>query len=270
MNDHFATLVREWSHFGTPLRPSVGDAKIVQRIVAELPTGACVGVLGVTPEIFACEWPTDLTVLAIDHSAAMMRMLWPPKDGPAGARAVLADWTSIPIATATFEAVVGDGCYIVFDYPNGYERLTQEIARVLRPGAKFVIRVFARPEHAESIDDIADAFASGRIDNVNVMKLRLLAALHGVSGSGTGLDEVWRAWNAMPTLPQALIGTRGWTPEEITGIDAYRGKDVRYSLPTLQEFRAIASTHFEEIECAFGSDQLTDRCPTFVFKRRSL
>lgn len=242
----------------------------MQRVVGPLPAGARGAVLGVTPEFFSCEWPRDASVLAVDHSRAMMQKLWPPVKKTANASAVIADWTSIPVASDTFDVVLGDGCYIVFGYPQGYLELTREVVRVLRRGGMFVIRVFVRPDRSESVDEIADAFASARIENINVMKLRLLAALHGASGIGTRLDDAWSAWKAMPAMPSALVGKRGWTPEELTSIDAYRGKEMRYYLPTMQEFRAIASPHLEEIDCAFGSDQLAERCPTFVFRRRAV
>ena len=102
---------------------------------------------------------------------------------------------------------------------------------------------------------------------MHALKLRLLAALHGASGDGSRLDDVWQAWKTMPPLPAALTGVRGWTAEEITGIDSYRGMAARYFLPTLCEFRQSVGAHLREVECAFGADELGDRCPTFVLTR---
>jgi SAM-dependent methyltransferase len=170
----------------------------------------------------------------------------------------------MPIESGTVDLVVGDGCYVVFAHPHGYDTLTREVRRVLKPGGHFAIRVFLRPDDTESVFDVASALAAGEIGSVHALKLRLLAALHAASGEGSLLDDVWQAWRTMPPLPSALIGASGWTAEEITGIESYRGMAARYFLPTLNEFRLSVGAHLREIECAFGADELGERCPTFV------
>ena len=69
----------------------------------------------------------------------------------------------------------------------------------------------------------------------------------------------------MPPLPVALVGARGWTAEEIVGIESYGGLDSRYFLPTLSELRQSLGMSLREKECAWGHYELADRCPTFVF-----
>jgi hypothetical protein len=68
-----------------------------------------------------------------------------------------------------------------------------------------------------------------------------------------------------PRLPARLAGRRGWTPEEIVGVEAYRGMQARYYLPTLAELREAFRPWFVEIECAWGRHELANRCPTLVF-----
>ena len=145
--------------------------------------------------------------------------------------------------------------------------LTREVCRVLRGSGRFVIRVFLRPDQSESVADIARAFALGKIGSVHALKLRLLAALHGATGAGTRLDDVWRAWKTMPSLPVALGEVRGWTSREIVGIEGYRGLETRFFLPTLAEFREILLSALVEVECAWSRHELADRCPTLVFTR---
>ena len=74
--DHFQRLVKTWSQFGPPLRPDSHDSAIVQRIVDGLPAGARAVLLGMTPEIVACRWPQNTQFTAVDHSDAMVQMLW--------------------------------------------------------------------------------------------------------------------------------------------------------------------------------------------------
>lgn len=265
--DHFSQIVANWSYFGPPLRPSPSDTAVVQRVVACLGAGARAIVLGLTPEIVGCDWPVGIRLTAVDHSPSMIAALWPPARGPAHAEAVLADWCAMPIGSGTIDLVAGDGCYVLLAYPNGYAALTHEVRRVLRRGGHFAIRVFLRPDAPESVADIARAVAAGEVGSVHALKLRLLAALHGASGDGSLLDDVWRAWKTLPPLPAVLIDKRGWAAEEITGIESYRGLSARYFLPTQGEFRRSVGTQFREVECTFGADELGDRCPTFVFTR---
>lgn len=264
--DHFSGIAPKWSDWGPPLRPSPDDCAVFQRVVSTLNAGASAVVLGLTPEIIECDWPADIRLTAVDHSRAMFDALWPAKNGPANARAVLGDWCSMPIPSASIDLVAGDGCFVLLDFPDAYAALTREVRRVLRPGGRFVIRVFLRPDRSETIADIALALAKGEIGSAHALKLRLLAAVHGASGHGSRLDDAWQAWSGMSThLPERCFGVRGWTPGEIGGIEWYRGMDARYYLPTLAELREAMHDGFTEVECAWGRHELADRCPTLVF-----
>jgi SAM-dependent methyltransferase len=265
--DHFATIVQQWSHFGPPLRPSPDDTAVMQRVITGLGPSSRAVVLGLTPEILGCTWPGDVDLAAVDHSPAMIRLLWPSGKGPPQARVILADWCTMPIPSNSIDLVASDGCYNSLSYPTGFVKLTREVRRVLRPLGRFVIRVFLRPDRPESVADIARAADLGKVGSVHALKLRLLAALHSGSGAGSRLDDVWRAWQDMPPLPAALQGSRGWTREEIAGIEAYRGREIRYYLPTLTEFREVLSSQLVELECAWNGYELAERCPTLVFAR---
>ena len=148
--DHFSRIARKWSHFGPPLRPSPDDTSVVQRVVADLGGAAHAVVLGLTPEILACDWPADIMLSAVDHSPAMIDSLWPPEKGPANSNVVLADWCDMPIPSGTIDLVTGDGCYILQRFPDGYEALTREVKRVLRRAvdlsfAFFCVRIERSP-----------------------------------------------------------------------------------------------------------------------------
>ncbi|SFN71043.1 class I SAM-dependent methyltransferase [Dokdonella immobilis] len=265
--DHFSRIAAKWSHFGPPLRPSPDDTAIVRRFAADLEARARVAVLGLTPEILGCDWPVEVELSAVDHSPRMIEALWPPEKGPANARVVMADWCDMPFSPASLDFVAGDGCYVLQSFPQGYESLTREVTRVLRPGGRFLIRVFLRPDRPESVEDVADALAGGQIGSVHALKLRLLAAVHGASGPGSRLDDVWRAWRTMPAVSAAQAGGPGWTAEEIVGIDSYGGMSARYFLPTLSEFRQVLGAFLGEVACLCGTHELADRCPTLVWKR---
>lgn len=263
--DHFAHIAPDWSQLGPPLRPSPGDSAALQQVVNTLQPDARVVVLGLTPEIVGCDWPPGTRLCAVDHSPAMLAALWPPRNGPAQACALRGDWCALPLAASSVDLVAGDGCYVLLDHPQGYAALTREVRRVLRPGGRYAMRVFLRPDRAESVAEVAQALADGAIGSVHALKLRLLAALHGASGAGSRLDDVWQAWSVLaPRLPAHLAGTRGWTAPEIVGIAAYRGLQARYYLPTLDELRQALRPWFAEAACVQGCYELAERCPTLI------
>jgi len=266
--DHFARLVSDWSFFGPPLRPAPQDTAQVQRVADTLGANARVLVLGLTPETVGCRWPQGTSLLALDHSAAMVASLWPQAGAPPGSTAVIGHWLQLPLADASMDIVCADGCHTQLPYPQGFSELGREIARVLKPDGLFVTRIFIRADQPESADAIGSDLAAGLVSSVHALKLRLLGALHGHSGPGTCLDDVWQAWTRMPPLPAELAQQRGWTPGEVGGIQAYAGLATRYYLPTLQELRALHAGHFDERRCHFGNYEAASCCPTLVLSAR--
>jgi SAM-dependent methyltransferase len=265
--DHFTRIIANWSYLGAPMRPSPDDAVPLQRVVANLGAAAHAVVLGLTPEIVGCDWPADVRLSAVDHSPQMIEALWPPAKGPANSEAILGDWFALPFEPGTIDLVVGDGCYMLLGHPDNYDNLSRSVRHALRPGGRFVIRVFLRPDQPESVDDIVCAYAAGEVGSVHALKMRLHGALHGTSGTGSRLDDLWQVWKTMPPLPAALAGVRGWSAEEITCIESYAGVDVRYYLPTLTEFRQSVGKFFDEVDCTFGTYEHGEHCPTFVFAK---
>jgi hypothetical protein len=165
------------------------------------------------------------------------------------------------------DVVTGDGCYIVLAQRDRFDALTREVHRVLRPHGCFAIRVFLRPDEREPLEAIAAALAAGAIGSVHALKLRLLAALH--DDDGVCLGDVWSVWSTMPRPPAHLAGRRGWTAGEIAGVEAYRGLDVRYVLPTAAAFRAAVAPYFVERSCGHASAEHGAYCPTFVLAARA-
>lgn len=264
--DLFKRLAPKWSQYDCPLRPTSEDTAMMQQAADALPEDAAVAVLGLTPEIVACRWPERSFLCATDHSAAMLRMLWPPDRVPANAAALRADWLRMPLASASTDMIAGDGCYAIFPPQGGLDFLA-EMRRVLRPGGTLVLRTYLRREREETLADAASDLAAGRISGVHALKLRLWGVLHGPIGSGILLADVWRAWKSMPSLPPALRNVRGWTEEELATIEGYRDLQVRYYLPTLAEFRRQTAPYFREVKYGVGGYEYAERCPTFVFIR---
>jgi hypothetical protein len=173
--DHFAQIVANWSYLGPPLRPSASDTAIVQRAVAQLNSGARAVVLGLTPEIIGCNWPADVRLSAVDHSPQMIQALWPPARGPANAEAIRGDWCTMPIESGTVDLVVGDGCYVLFAHPLGYDALTAMVEAVHEkfPGYRFrrLSGVDVHHDHARFAWDLAGPDGTIAVAGIDVAQL---------------------------------------------------------------------------------------------------
>ncbi len=266
--DHFVSLIGNWSNLGPPLRPSRFDSALVQREGQALPARGRVVVLGLTPETVTCAWPGGTELIALDHSPAMLKALWPQSGAPERSRVLLANWLAMPLADGVADLVCADGCHTQVTFPFGFGVLAGEVHRVLKPAGRLLARVFVRPQEPESMQDIADALVAGRIGSVNALKLRLLAALHGLQGHGTRMGDAWSAWKELPVPPQVTLNAPGWTGPELAGIEGYRGLDTRYYLPTLAELRSVQAEQFDEVACHVGDYELAERCPTLIWQRK--
>jgi SAM-dependent methyltransferase len=233
---------------GEPIVPTPQDIAFVE---AELPAGAsCPPVtallLGTTRALAAMRWPIGTTLAAIEWSGAMIHRFWPPEGVPASASMVRADWRELPLAAASCDVVVGDGCYSVLATVKDAELLNAEVRRVLRPGGVFCMRCFARPARGLSVGDVFDKLRSGRIGNAFLLQWLLAMAIHGDTQEGVVLDTVWRAWSAEVPKPRELFAGLGW-PDSSWSFDRWKGVRVRYSFPTLDELRALGAQIFSEV-----------------------
>ncbi len=233
---HWADMTERWRHVGPPLKPGPEDVAAFERH-AEVAKGNSGDfralLLGVTPEIASCSWPAGTRLTAIDLSWPMIEKIWPAQGCPANSPVICANWLAMPVETGSIDFVAGDGCHAAVRFPDELAAVLREVTRVLRPGGRFVMRAFIRPVPAETVEDVAREFAAGRIGSVHVLKWRLCAALCQNAGSGTGLGEVWRAWDKM--RPVARLGGPGWTAPEMATIEVYRGDNAtRFYFPTVR------------------------------------
>ncbi|HTM23481.1 MAG TPA: class I SAM-dependent methyltransferase [Kofleriaceae bacterium] len=258
---HWQAQADQWQWIGAPLRPSPADLAVFSAAVHTPAPRALL--LGVTPEIATMAWPPGTALLAVDHSPAMIRRVWPGRR--AGAAVVCASWTALPTADASFDLVIGDGCFTPLPYPEVQRQVLAAVHRVLRAGARFVGRFFVRPEHPEPLAAVVDDLRRGAIGNFHVFKWRLAMALHGDLDQGVRLADVWTAWRAAVPDPAALAAARGWPPPVVATIDAYREVTTRYTFPTLTELRAqLTAAAFTELACHVPAYELGDRCPTLI------
>lgn len=225
-------------------------------------------VLGVTPELVKLPWPTGASVVAVDRSEAMIAAMWSGAGDVASARAVCGDWRALPCADGSVDLALGDGCFSMLAYPEGYRAVAAEIRRVLAPGGRFVMRFFASPPAPEELASVAADLDAGRIETFHAFKWRLAMATQRSPEEGARLDSIWDAWREMCPDPTRLAAERGWSAEEIATIDAYRGAHVTYSFPALAGIGAVLGDDLVELSCHVPRYELGQRCPTFVYRAR--
>jgi SAM-dependent methyltransferase len=271
--DHWNRHAQQWQFIGSPLRPAPEDVKAFERLVAESlsnggPRPRRAALLGVTPELATMDWPVGTQLVAFDRCPGMVAEIWPGRALGPSAGVVRADWRQLPLGDASFDVVVGDGCYTLIDSIAGYRAVGAAVARALAPDGGFVMRFFVRPEAPEPLDAVFAALRAGTIGSFHVFKWRLAMALHGALDDGVRVASIWDAWNAHEGDADALAARLGWRAAEVRTIDAYRGADARYTFPTLAEARELLAHHFDEEACQFGSYELGERCPTLALRRR--
>lgn len=258
--NHWQSYHEKWSRIGPPLRP---DQAVVAAFRGALgPHVAKALLLGVTPEL--ADIAPDVT--AVDRSQPMIDYIW-PGDTP-HRRARRGDWFSLDAAASTFDAAIGDGVLNFPRYPEGTGALLAEIRRVLRPGGRFVCRLFASPEQAEPLDRIQDDARRGAIGNFHALKWRVAMAVVRASGDPNIPVRTIRD-TFMRIFPDrdALARDAGWSRMDIDTIDVYEGSAEVYAFPTRRQFLGAAPGGFVEgrfIEA--GSYPLAERCPLLVFE----
>jgi SAM-dependent methyltransferase len=222
--------------------------------------------LGVTPEVAALTLPAGSRMLAADLSLPMIRGVWPA--GSVGPRrwAVQGDWLALPLADASCDVAVGDGCFVLLSGPQP-DALLRSIARVLRPQGTLAIRVFTAPQRREHPQDVWHQLRAGQIGNFHVFKFRLLAALRQPDGH-VAVQQAWRFFDDHCDDPAALSESLGWPVEQVRTIDAYRAQPSLYWFPTIAQFRQRFAGCFDEMACFQPTYELGERCLTFTLQKR--
>jgi SAM-dependent methyltransferase len=247
------SYISRWNLVGPPLRPSWEDLHLWQREIASW-SGARAGsaaralIFGVTPELAVLDWPKQSRVYAVDRSIEMIRSIWYVSALHAKG-AVAGNWAKLPMRDGSFDVILGDGCFTFWTWPDGFRRLLDEAARVLRPGGRLITRFHVRPQAGETSHQVFTDLAAGRIGGFNTFKWRLLVALHGDNPDGVLLADVWDAWRASGVDDERLAIEQRWPLAVIRTINAYQNAQIRYFFPRADQLRALLAERFHEIAC---------------------
>ena len=206
---------------------------------------------------------TDL--LAVDRSQAMIDGVWP---GPVGS-ARCGDWLEMELSKASRDLVFCDGGINLLSYPSDHRRLVALLKDILSPGGLCVLRLFTPPPHHEAPEIVIEDLVEGKIPNLNVLKLRLWAALQRNVDEGVELAAVWRTVkNAVGDLV-GFARKIGWPEEQMLAINAYRDTRARYYLLTVDDTVELfcEGGAFEVDDVWVPTYEYGERCPVVVLKR---
>jgi SAM-dependent methyltransferase len=267
-------MARQWALLASPVRPCAEDIHLVAEMLGadtDLFAAAAkrrVWLLGVTPEIARADCLQGVELVAVDRVRAMIDSVWPGDNGRR--KAVCADWLRAPFADESFDLAIGDGCLTHVAFPDGVASLLASVHRCLRPGGFLLLRQFCPPDVAEPPAAVIAALRSGGFASIHVFKWRLAMAVQGAADApDVMLDEVWRAWSEARIDVDALVAARGWPPEEIRTMDAYRGSSTRYNFMRLDTALGhLDLAGFDLVARRTGTDELAERCPHLLARKR--
>ena len=258
MSQVWRAHAKHWQHIGSPLRPCAEDVETF-RMAGQL--GHTV-LLGVTPELAAIY----SNVTAIDLNPAMIKNVWPGDTDVK--KAICGDWLHVPFAGATQGHVVGDGCPVLLKYPQQQIQFFEEVARVLRIGARLTVRVFVAPDVPEITESIFTQAISNQIGSFHAFKWRLAMSLVAESGTpNIVLNHIYSTFDEAFPNRALLSKYTGWLGSDIATIDAYCDSTVVYSFPNLKQLRAIVPPMLKEVLCQYGSYELAECCPVITWER---
>jgi hypothetical protein len=272
---HWRSFAQQFTLIDSPLRPCAEDVRIIEEMLAderevfgETAKKNRAWLLGVTPEIAALRWPQEVELIAVERVQAMIDLVWP---GDTDRRsAICADWLDPPFSDQSFDLAIGDGCLTVVGFPDELSRLLAAVQRCLRRDGYLMMRLFCRPDIAETPDAVIDALQSGDIGSFHTFKWRLAMAVQGMADApDVAVDAVWRVWNAAGVNGHALAEARGWQPAEIGTIEFYQGSRARYNFMRFDDMvRHLEQAGFELVATRAGSYELAERCPHVLFRKQ--
>jgi SAM-dependent methyltransferase len=260
-HSHWQEYHRAWSQLTEPLRPHQEVVSAVsQQLVA--PNGRTL-LLGITPELANLAGE----MIAVDRNQSLIANVWPGNTPTR--KAVVGDWRNSNFLPKTFSACIGDGSLSCLRYPEDVSRLLQELAVILRPGARFVCRLYLPPENPETPSSLRDAAMAGTIRNFHTFKLRLAMALAAQRADPhVEVDSILRSFNDLFADRDEVVGVTGWHREQVNTIDLYNGSAVVYSFPKSDQlFRIVAEAFPNALLVPAGTYELAERCPLLVGDR---
>jgi SAM-dependent methyltransferase len=224
--------------------------------------------LGVTAGIATMRWPAATTLVAVDWSPGMLKNVWPAEGTPDSTRVVCADWRELPVADASVNLMVGDGCYTAIGTMANAALLNAEMRRVLEPEGLVLMRCFCRSAAGLEIDYLFDELFARRIGNLDLFRWLLAMALQGACATGVPVRAIWDQWARRVPDARSLQARMGWTDDALENMERMAVATMNYSFATLDELLRVAAPGFEIIDHDTPSYAWGELFPRIVLRAR--
>jgi SAM-dependent methyltransferase len=260
MSNHWEKNPRHWSRIEPPLRPDAEVTRTFQQLAGG--PDARVLLLGVTSELAnAFE-----SVHSIDKSPMMLARVW-PGDSPTK-HAVQGNWLEMPVPDRPFDAAVGDGCLSNLVYPHEVREVLSRVHASLRPGGRFVCRLFERPDVPWSREQLLATAAGPARINFHAFKWQVAMHLAGLRQATIPVPQILELFDELFPDRGALAARTGWPRELIDLIDVYRDSEVRFTFMTRSEILAVLPPGISDLRFdACSNYDLAECCPMMSFRR---
>lgn len=265
--EHWQRISRRWILVGSPLRPLADDVAQFTRLLQLESSPALRGlILGVTPELRTLPWPAGSDLWAVDRSPDMIQAIWTgPQD-----RAVNGNWLELPWPAESFDRVLCDGGLHLLKFPGEQTNLARSVARVLRPGGTFALRLFALPASPQAVPEELADLQRGGFANFHEFKLRMAMALQTGAEAGVLLsrvyDEILRFCGGHL---ERLVDQTGWPAEVVATLESYRDSPNVYHFLTEEESVTTLTSEgaLRLVGRGVGSYPWSGQCPILLFAK---
>jgi SAM-dependent methyltransferase len=218
--------------------------------------------LGVTSELANA----FQSVQAIDKNPAMLTKVWP--GDTATKNALRGNWLEIPVPDEPFDGVVGDGSLSNLAYPHEVREVLSRVRSVLRPGGRFVCRLFERPDVPESREALLATAAGPARINFHAFKWQIAMHLAGQRQATIPVPMILELFNELFPDREVVAARTGWPRELIDLVDVYRGSDVQFTFMSRDEILSVLPPGIADLRFdACGTYDLAECCPLMSFRR---
>lgn len=250
---HWAERSQHWGKLGPPLTP---NQEVVDAFTNLIPAASNILMLGVTPQIAKAY----AHVTAVDSSPAMIDRVWPGNTETK--RVIEADWLTVALEDDQFDGVLGDGSINMINQPDT-NFIFDRVYRWLKPGGRFAMRFFTRPDVAVTREQVIEA---GLNPTMGFSAYRRLLPMYIAANEGSFVRS-----SRMLDVFNELFPDRSvlkWAPDHIISIDSYRDTITTSWFPTRDEILSYVPVEAKDVHFVdAGTYELANTCPILTFTR---
>ncbi len=249
-NTHWHDRAKNWSATGAPLNP---NQEIIDHLKTIVDVDSKILLLGVTPQIYHA----FNNITAVDKESIMIETVWP--GNTINKRAILDNWLTVDLEENSFDAILGDGSINMLMYPGEVETLLERCRKWLKPGGKFVCRMFTRPDQHVTREWLKQEGANPSVSWTAFRRL-VPMAFAAERGSLVPWAEAYNFFHELfPDKSQLKF-----TAEEIEKFEAYKGVSTSTWFPTRKEITDIVP---DGVFVDFGTYDIAHTCPFMIVEK---